>query len=178
MEALLPVIRKEIPLKVHAHRADDILTALRIAREFDINVTLDHCTEGHLIVDQLVKAGRPVLVGPSLGSKSKFELKNKTFATPGLLAKAGLEVCLITDAPVIPLQHLTLVAGLAIRYGMDEEDAWKAITINPAHVAGIADRVGSLEAGKDADIAIFNGNPLREIQAQTVQVFVNGMKTR
>ena len=178
MEALLPVIRKEIPLKVHAHRADDILTALRIAREYDINVTLDHCTEGHLIVDQLVKAGRPVLVGPSLGSKSKFELKNKTFATPGILAKAGLEVCLITDAPVIPLQHLTLVAGLAIRYGMDEEDAWKAITINPAHVAGIADRVGSLEAGKDADIAIFNGNPLREIQAQTVQVFVNGMKTR
>jgi imidazolonepropionase-like amidohydrolase len=174
MEAMLPVIRKEIPLKVHAHRADDMLTALRVAREFDIDVTLDHCTEGHLIVDQLVKAGKPVLVGPSLGSKSKFELKNKTFATPGILAKAGLEVCLITDAPVIPLQYLTLVAGLAIRYGMEEEDAWKAITVNPAHVAGIDGRVGSLEPGKDADIAVFSGNPLREIQAHAVQVFVDG----
>ena len=174
LEALLPVLRKEIPLKAHAHRADDILTMLRIAREFDIDVTLDHCTEGHLIVDQLVQANRPVLVGPTLGGKSKYELKNKSFITPGILSKAGLEVCIITDAPVIPLQHLPLAAGLAIREGMEEEAAWRAITINPAHVAGIDARVGSLEAGKDADIAIFNGNPLREIQAKAVQVFVNG----
>ncbi len=174
LEAMLPVISGEIPLKVHAHRADDILTALRIAKEFDINITLDHCMEGHLIVDQLLKAHRPVLVGPSFNSKTKFELKNKTFATPGILAKAGLEVCIITDAPVIPLEYLSLVAGLAVRYGMDEKDAWRAITINPAHVAGIDSRVGSLEPGKDADIAVFNGNPLREIQAVPVQVFVNG----
>ena len=174
MEAMLPVLRKEIPLKVHAHRADDMLTALRIAEEFDVDVTLDHCTEGHLIVEQLVKAQRPVLVGPTFGSKSKYELKNKTFATPGILANAGLIVCIITDAPVIPLQHLTLAAGLAMREGMKEEDAWRAITVNPAHVAGIDQRVGSLEIGKDADIAVFNGNPLREIQAETVQVFVNG----
>ena len=174
MEALLPVLRKEIPLKAHAHRADDILTMLRIAREFDVDVTLDHCTEGHLIVDQLVKANKPVLVGPTLGGKSKYELKNKSFVTPGILSKAGLEVCIITDAPVIPLQHLPLAAGLAIREGMDEEAAWRAITINPAHVAGIDGRVGSLEAGKDADIAVFDGNPLREIQAKAVQVFVNG----
>lgn len=177
LEAMLPVIRKEIPLKVHAHRADDILTALRIAKEFDIDITLDHCTEGHLILDQLIKAQKPVLVGPSFNSKTKFELKNKTFATPGILAKAGLEVCIITDAPVIPLEYLSLVAGLAVRYGMDEKDAWRAITINPAHVAGIDDRVGSLEPGKDADIAVFNGNPLREIQAIPVQVFVNGEAT-
>ena len=174
MEAMLPVVRREIPLKVHAHRADDILTALRIAKEFDIDVTLDHCTEGHLIVDQLVRAKRPVLVGPTFGPKTKFELKNKTFATPGILAKAGLEVCIITDAPVIPLQYLPLAAGLAIRDGMEEEDAWKTITINPAHVAGIDGRVGSLEPGKDADIAVFSGNPLREIQARAVQVFVDG----
>ena len=174
MEALLPVLRKEIPLKAHAHRADDILTMLRIAREFDIDVTLDHCTEGHLIVDQLVKANKPVLVGPTLGGKSKYELKNKSFTTPGILSKAGLEVCIITDAPVIPLQHLPLAAGLAIREGMEEEAAWRAITINPAHVAGIDSRVGSLEKGKDADIAIFNGNPLREIQAKAGQVFDNG----
>lgn len=140
LEALLPVIRKQIPLKAHAHRADDILTALRIAREFDLDITLDHCTEGHLIVDQLVKAGKPVLVGPSFGSKSKIELREKTFETAG----------------------------------MKEESAWRAITINPAHVVGIADRVGSLEVGKDADIAIFEGNPLRDIQCRTKAVFVGG----
>lgn len=177
LEAMLPVIRREIPLKVHAHRADDILTALRIAREFDINVTLDHCTEGHLIVDELVRAGRPVLVGPTLGGKSKFELKNKSFETAGILAKAGLEVCIITDAPVIPLEHLSLAAGLAVRAGMDEEDAWKAITLNPARVAGIDSRVGSLDAGKDADIAVFSSDPLRDIQAKAVQLWIDGRPT-
>ena len=174
MEAMLPVIRKEIPLKAHAHRADDILTVLRICREFDVDVTLDHVTEGHLIVDKLVDAGKPVLVGPSLGSKSKFELKEKSFATPGVLHKAGLEVCIITDAPVIPLNYLPLCAGLAVREGLEEEAAWRAITINPAKVAGIADRVGSLEVGKDADFSIFDGDPLRDIQARAQQVFVNG----
>lgn len=174
LEALLPVIRKQIPLKAHAHRADDILTALRIAREFDLDITLDHCTEGHLIVDQLVKAGKPVLVGPSLGSKSKIELREKTFETAGILDRAGLEVCIITDAPVIPLYYLPLCAGLAVKAGMKEESAWRAITINPAHVVGIADRVGSLEVGKDADIAIFEGNPLRDIQCRTKAVFVGG----
>ena len=173
-EALLPVIRKEIPLKAHAHRADDILTAIRIAKEFDLDITLDHVTEGHLIVDHLVKAGKPVLVGPSFGSKSKQELKEKSFATAGILDKAGLEVCIITDAPVIPLYYLPLCAGLAVKAGMKEESAWRAITINPAHVIGISDRVGSLEAGKDADIAIFDGNPLKDIQCRTKAVFVNG----
>ena len=174
LEALLPVIRREIPLKAHAHRADDILTALRIAKEFDVDITLDHVTEGHLIVDQLVEAKRPVLVGPSFGSKSKFELKEKSFETPGILSKAGLDVCIITDAPVIPLNYLPLCAGLAVREGMDEDAAWRAITINPAKVAGIADRVGSLEVGKDADLAIWSGDPLRDIQARAQQVFVNG----
>ena len=174
LEALLPVIHKEIPLKAHAHRADDILTALRIAREFDVDITLDHVTEGHLIVDHLVKAGKPVLVGPSFGSKTKVELREKSFATPGILDNAGLEVCIITDAPVIPLYYLPLCAGLAVKAGMKEESAWRAITINPAHVIGISDRVGSLEVGKDADIAIFEGNPLRDIQCRTKAVFVNG----
>ncbi len=176
LEAMLPVIRKEIPLKVHAHRADDILTALRIAHEFDVNVTLDHVTEGHLIADILAEEGRPVLVGPSFGSKSKFELKEKTFATPGILHQAGLEVCIITDAPVIPLNYLPLCAGLAVKEGLEEQAAWRAITINPARVAGIDGRVGSLEAGKDADIAIFEGDPLRDIQCRTRQVFIGGEK--
>ncbi len=174
MEAMLPVIRKEIPLKAHAHRADDILTVLRVCKEFDVDVTLDHVTEGHLIVDKLVDAGKPVLVGPSLGSKSKFELKEKSFATPGILNKAGLEVCIITDAPVIPLNYLPLCAGLAVREGLDEAAAWRAITINPAKVAGIEERVGSLERGKDADFAIWQGDPLKDIQARTKMVFVGG----
>ncbi|MBR4501591.1 MAG: amidohydrolase [Clostridia bacterium] len=177
LEAMLPVIRREIPLKAHAHRADDILTVLRIAKEFNVDVTLDHCTEGHLIVDTLIKAERPVLVGPTLGGKSKFELKNKSFETAGILAKAGLTVCIITDAPVIPLEHLALAAGLAVRAGMDEEDAWKAITLNPARVAGIDTRVGSLDIGKDADIAVFSSDPLRDIQARAIQVFINGRPT-
>ncbi len=175
LEALLPVIRREIPLKCHAHRADDILTAIRIAKELNISITLDHCTEGHLIIPQLLKAGFPVLVGPSLGHKSKIELKHKSFKTPGLLNAAGLKVCLITDAPVIPLQYLPLCAGLAVKDGLPEDAAWQAITLNPAQVIGVANRIGSLEPGKDADIAVFEGNPLRDIQARTRQVFIDGI---
>lgn len=174
LEPMLPVIRKEIPLKAHAHKAYDILTALRIAREFDVDITLDHVTEGHLIVDELKRAGKPLLVGPSLGSKSKIELADKSFATPGILYNAGMEVCIITDAPVIPLYYLPLCAGLAIREGLPEDAAWRAVTINPAKVAGIDNRVGSLEVGKDADIVVFSGNPLRDIQARAKQVFING----
>lgn len=174
LEAMLPVIRGEMPIKVHAHRADDMFTAIRIIREFGIKATLDHVTEGHLIADELAAEGFPVFVGPSLGSKSKFELKNKTFETAGILAKKGLTVSIITDAPVIPLCHLPLCAGLAIKAGMDEEDAWKAITINPAKSVGIDNRVGSLEVGKDADIAIFCGNPLRDIQCETKCMVING----
>lgn len=174
LEALQPVLRREIPLKAHAHRADDILTALRIAREFDVDITLDHVTEGRLILPQLVAAGKPVLVGPGLTAKSKFELRDLSFETPGVLDEAGLQVCIITDAPVIPLYYLPLCAGLAIKAGMKEESAWRAITLNPAQVAGIDSRVGSLEPGKDADIAIFEGNPLRDIQARTRRVYVSG----
>ena len=174
MEAMLPVINREIPLKAHAHRADDILTVLRVCKEFDVDVTLDHVTEGHLIVDKLAEAKKPVLVGPSFGSKSKFELKEKSFETPGILANAGLDVCIITDAPVIPLNYLPLCAGLAMREGMEEDAAWRAITINPAKVAGIDERVGSLEAGKDADFVLWQGNPLKDVQARAKMVFVNG----
>ena len=173
-EALQPVLSGEIPLKAHAHRADDIATALRIAEEFGLRLTLDHCTEGALIVDHLAKAGRPCLIGPSLGSKSKFELKNKSFATAGILDNAGIEVSIITDAPVIPLEYLPLCAGLAIKAGMKEESAWRAITINPAKAGGIDARVGSLEPGKDADIVAFDGNPLREIAARPRFVMVDG----
>lgn len=173
LEAILPVLNKEIPLKAHAHRADDIFTALRIAKEFDVNITLDHVTEGHLIVEELKEENVPVIVGPSFGVRSKIELKEKDFKTPGVLANAGLKVAIMTDHPVIPICNITMCAGYAVKYGMKEEDALKAITINPAEILGIADRVGSIEINKDADIVIFDGNPL-EIGTSSKYVLVNG----
>ena len=160
MEALIPVLKREIPLKAHAHRTDDIMTALRIAREFDLKITLEHCTEGHLIADELAEAGVPVAIGPTLTNASKLELVNKTWTTPGILAAAGVPVSIITDAPVIPQQYLSLCAGLAVKAGMDPFAALQAITINPARHIGVADRVGSLEAGKDADVVLTDGDPM------------------
>ena len=174
LEAMRPVIRGEIPLKCHAHRADDIFTALRIAKEFCLKITLDHCTDGALIADELAEEGVPVLIGPSFGSKTKIELAHKSFSTPKAMADAGLLTAIITDAPVIPLQYLPLCAGLAVKEGLAEEKAWKMVTINPARIAGIADRVGSLAPGKDADIAIFRGNPLTDVDFHTVATLVNG----
>ena len=158
LEALIPVLKKEIPLKAHAHRADDILTAVRIAKEFDVLLTIEHCTEGHLIVEELVEAGYPVAVGPTFSNAGKLETVNKTWETPGILQRAGLSVSIITDAPVTLQQNLPLCAAMAIRAGMDPFEALKAITINPAKHLGIADRVGSLEAGKDADILLMDGD--------------------
>ena len=174
MEEMAKVLKKEMPLKAHAHRADDIFTALRIAKEFDVDITLDHCTEGHLIADYLAKEGKPAIVGPSLTDRSKVELRNLTFKTPGILQKAGVKIAIMTDAPVIPLQYLPLCAGLAARSGLDEMEALKAITINPAEIVGISDRVGSLEVGKDADIVIFNGNPIKDIDCKTFATIING----
>lgn len=174
MEALIPVLKKEIPLKAHAHRADDIFTALRIAKEFDVDITLDHCTEGHLIADQLAKEGKYAIVGPTFGNKSKFELKNKSFDTPRVLFEAGVKFAIITDSPVIPLQHLPLCAGLAHNAGLPEIEALKAITINAAEIVGLADRVGSIEVGKDADIAIFDGNPLKDVDCKTYVTIIDG----
>lgn len=160
LEALIPVLKGELPLKAHAHRADDIFTAIRIAREYNLGLTIDHCTDGALIAGELAKEGYPVAVGPSFGHATKFELKNKSFETPGILAKAGCQVSIITDSPVIQQQYLPLCAGLAVKNGMGEFDALKAITINAARHIGIEDRVGSLEEGKDADIVIAGGDPL------------------
>ena len=174
LEAMLPVMRKEIPLKAHAHRADDILTAVRIAKEFGLKMTLDHCTEGHLIAEELAEEGYPALVGPTLGGKSKMELFNKTFDTPGVLHKAGLKVCIITDAGVIPIQFLPMCAGLAASRGLPMEEAWRAITVNPAEVMGIADRVGTLEPGKDADVVIWTADPLTTIGGEAYMTFIDG----
>ncbi len=173
LEALLPVLNREIPLKAHAHRADDIFTAIRIAKEFNVGLTLEHCTEGHLIVEELARENIPVAVGPSLGHATKYELKNKTFTTPGILAKAGLTVSIITDSPVIPQQYLALCAGLAVKSGMEPFEALKAITINPAKHIGIEERVGSLTVGKDADLVLTDGD-IMQSQTNIIKTFIDG----
>ena len=175
MEALIPVLKGEIPLKAHAHRADDICTSIRIAKEFGVKMTLEHCTEGHLIPDVVAASGFPAAVGPTLTGASKIELVNKSFETPKVLAEAGVQVSIITDNSVIPQEYLPLCAGLAVKAGMDPFAALQAITINPAKHLGIQDRVGSLEVGKDGDVVLTAGDPL--VSNSTIAaVFVTGQK--
>lgn len=175
MEALIPVLKREIPLKAHAHASEDIFTALRIAKEFDVRITLEHVTEGHLIAEELAAENVPLAVGPTLTSASKYELRNKSWTTPGVLAKAGCQVSIITDSPVIPQEYLPICAGMAVQAGMEPFAALQAITINPAKHAGIADRVGSLEVGKDADIVITDGCPF-EVSTTVKYVLIDGKK--
>ena len=172
-EALIPVLNGEIPLKSHVHQVNDIFTALRIVREFDVKITLEHVTEGHLIVEELAKEPVMLAVGPSDGWPYKYELTNRTWETPGILAKAGCHVSITTDAPVIPLHDLPVCAAKAVAAGMDEYDALRAITIHPAEHIGIADRVGSLEEGKDADIVIMEGTPL-DLKGRIKKVLIEG----
>ena len=172
-ECFMDVLDKKIPLKAHAHRADDILTAIRLAKEFNLDMTLDHCTEGHLIPEYIKKSGFSAIVGPSLTNRSKVELKNRTFKTAGVLNKYGVDVAITTDHPVVPIQYLPICAGFAAKEGLGIEEALKAITINPAKICGVEDMVGSIEVGKDADIAIFTGNPM-EVFSETLYTIIDG----
>ena len=172
-EALLPALRREIQVHFHAHRADDIYTAVRISREFNLDYVIIHGTEAHLIAGGLVEEGARVLSGPFLCDRSKPELRNQTPASPGVISGAGVPAAIVTDHPVIPIQYLPLCAGLAVREGMRYEDALRAITINPAKICGLDHRVGSLEVGKDADMALFDQDPLT-IAAKPRMVFAGG----
>lgn len=172
-ECWIPVLRKEIPLKAHVHRTDDILTAIRIAKEFDLDMTLDHCTEGHLIANEIKASGFPAIVGPTLASRNKIEVQNMDFKTPGILHKHGVKVAICTDHPVSRIQYLPICAGFAAKEGLGIEEGLKAITINAAEICRVSHRVGSLEAGKDADIAIFDGNPM-EVFTKTLFTIING----
>ncbi|WP_343250508.1 amidohydrolase [Diplocloster hominis] len=173
MECWLPVLRKEIPLKAHVHRVDDILTAIRIAKEFNLALTLDHCTEGHLIAGEIKESGFPAIVGPELTTRSKIEVQYMDFKTVGCLQEHGVLAAITTDHPVSLIQYLPLCAGLAVKKGLPMEEGLKAITINAARICGVDDRMGSLEPGKDADIAIFDGNPL-EIFTSCLYTLING----
>ena len=175
LEAMIPVVKKEFPLKCHAHRADDILTVIRIAKEYDIKVTLDHVTDARCIIPQIKESGFPCICGPALTHKSKFELANMSFETPNELYKAGILFSIITDSPVVPQQYLSLSAALAAKAGLPEYEAIKAITINPAKILGLDNRLGSIKEGKDADFVICTKNILdttNEIKA----VYVDGKK--
>ena len=172
-EAYRPVFEKKIPLKAHVHRADDILSAIRIAKEFDLDMTLDHCSEGHLIVEEIKKSGFPAIVGPDLSSRNKIEVQNMAFKTAGILSKAGILTAVTTDHPVSIVQTLPLCASLAIKEGMEIEDALRAITIHAAKICGVDDKIGSLDEGKYADIAIFDRHPL-DIFAKTMCTMIRG----
>ena len=175
LEAMIPVVKRELPLKCHAHRADDILTAIRIAKEENIKITLDHVTDARSILSQIKESGFPCICGPALTHKSKFELANMSFETPNELYKAGILFSIITDSPVIPQQYLSLSAALAHKAGLPEYEAIKAITINPAKILGLDNRVGSIKVGKDADFVICTKNIL-DTQNEIQSVYVDGKK--
>ncbi|WP_097013921.1 amidohydrolase [Anaerocolumna aminovalerica] len=173
LEPWIPVFDKKIPLKAHVHRVDDILTAIRIAKEFDLNMTLDHCTEGHIIAEEIRDSGFYAIMGPDLACRNKLEAQNADFKTAGVLNRKGVKVAIMTDHPVTLIQYLPIYAGLAAKKGLGIEEGLKAITINPAIICNVSDRVGSIEVGKDADIAIFTGNPM-EVFTHTVYTIING----
>ena len=173
MECYRELFEGKIPLKAHVHRADDILTAIRIAKEFSLGITLDHCTEGHLIADEIAQSTFPAIVGPSLASRSKNEVRQSDFKTSGILKKAGVTVAITTDHPVSRIQHLPICAALAAKEGLGEWNALRAITIDAARICRVDHRLGSLKVGKDADIVIYDKNPL-EIFSSACLTIING----
>ena len=173
LEALRRVLRGEIPWRVHSHRADDIATALRVAEEFGVRLVIDHGTEAWLLGDVLAARNVPVVIGPLLTSRSKVELRERSLRNPGRLAAAGVTIAITTDHPVVPVQYLIYEAILSVKDGLDRETALRAVTINPAQIMGIADRVGSIEPGKDADLTVWSGHPL-DVMSRVEQAYIGG----
>ena len=173
LEALGRVLRREIPWRQHCHRADDIATAMRIADEFGYDLVIDHGTEAHLIGDLIAARGIPVVIGPLMTSRSKVELRNRSLANPGLLARAGVTISITTDHPVVPIHFLVHQATLSVKHGLDRDTALRALTINPARVAGIDARLGSIEVGKDGDLVIWSGDPL-EVFSRVQRALIDG----
>ena len=172
-ENMAMVLRKEIPLHIHAHRSDDICTAIRIAKEYDIRIVIVHCTDGIEIAEYIAASGFPAIVGPSMNPCSKQEVWNKSFETAGILNRAGVKVCITADHDVTPLYYLPIYAAMAVRFGMDDAEALRAVTSYPAEILGIDDRKGALVSGKDADLVIWSHHPF-DIHAKAEHVFIEG----
>ena len=172
-ECWIPVLEGRIPLKAHVHRADDILTAIRLAKEFHLSMTLDHCSEGHLIAEEIRESGFPAIVGPDMASRNKIEVQNMAFKTVGILNRKGIRTAIMTDHPVSMIQFLPICAGLAVKSGLPAQEGLRSITINAAKICGVADRVGSLEVGKDGDVVIFDGSPL-EVFTRALCTIIEG----
>lgn len=170
---MIPVLKKEMPLKCHAHRSDDILTAIRIGKEFDLDLTLDHVTDGAIIVDKIKESGYPCIVGPAFTHKSKYELKAKSFKTPKVMKENGILFSITTDSPVVPQEYLPICAALSVKEGLSEKDAIEAITLSPAKILKISDRVGSIKVGKDADLILCTSS-LLDPQNEIKRVFIDG----
>jgi imidazolonepropionase-like amidohydrolase len=175
LEALGRVLRREIPWRQHCHRADDIATAIRISREFGYELVIDHGTEAHLLADLIAAESIPVIIGPLFTSRSKVELRNRSLANPGRLAAAGVTIAITTDHPVVPISFLIHQASLAVKEGLDRDTALRAITINPARIIGVADRLGSLEPGKDADLVIWSDDPL-DVTSRAERAYQDGLE--
>ncbi|MFZ5642218.1 MAG: amidohydrolase [Bacillota bacterium] len=173
MESLVRVIKGEIPLRVHSHRADDIMTAVRIAREFNLKLIIEHCTEGYKVAEELARNGVKAVIGPVIGNRAKVELQGISLETGKILAEKGVDFAIMTDHPVVPIQYLAISAALSVRGGLDEEKALRAVTADAAGILGLKDRIGSIEAGKDADIAVFNGHPF-DVRSRVERVLVSG----
>lgn len=173
LDVLTRVLDRQIPLLQHAHRADDIATALRLANEFGYRLVVNHGTEAHLIAEFLAERGIPVVSGPLLGTRTKLELANRTLASPAILARAGVQLALTTDHSEVAIQFLVHQASLAIKEGLPARDALRAITINPARILGVEDRVGDLRPGLVGDIVIWSGDPF-DLFSRAEQVFIGG----
>lgn len=175
MESLVKVLKREIPWRQHCHRADDIATAMRVAEEFGYELVLDHGTEAHLLSDVVAERGIPVIIGPLLTARRKVELRNRSLANPGKLNRAGVTVAITTDHPVVPINHLITQVILSVKEGYDRASALETVTINPARIMGVDDRLGSLDVGKDADLCVWSGDPL-DIYSQVETAFIEGQE--
>lgn len=173
LENMVRVLKRELPLRTHCHRADDMMTVIRVAKEFNIKVTIEHATEGHKIAHELAKNDVAIIVGPSLTARSKVEVRDRSLATAGICAEAGVKVALMTDHPIIPVHYLPICAGLAVKNGMDEDEAMRAITLTAAEICGVAERVGSLVPGKEADIVVWDDHPF-EYTTHVEYTIING----
>jgi len=172
-ESLIPVLQKKIPIRMHAHRADDIVSAIRIAKEFNVKLVIEHATEGHKIADYIANNKIPCVIGPNISAREKLELRNRSFSTPAVLHEAGVKFAFITDHPVIPIDMLIVSAAMACKAGLPKDAAYRSLTISAAEICGVNKNIGSIESGKDADLVIWDREPL-DFDSNVERTYIDG----